>query len=249
MTAEYFDQWFADIGRSAERQRLFTDGLGLPAEVGPSNLLPLEGLQTVARALRLELGGVLIDLACGRGGPGMWLARELGATLIGLDFSAMAISQATDRRALFGLEDTATFQVGTLEATGLPAGTGDAAVCVDAFQFADDGVAAAMEMRRVLRPGGRAVLTSWEPTDRAAEVIGGRIANVDLAGWLNAAGFLDVVSEDHPDWHARAQRFWQGVLTVDPAGDPALISTVGEAERSLVNHDHLRRVMATAVAP
>jgi hypothetical protein len=79
MTADYFDDWYADIDRSAARQQLFTDFLGVPSEVGPSNLVPLIGLQELATWLEPAARGVLVDLACGRGGPGMWLARELGA--------------------------------------------------------------------------------------------------------------------------------------------------------------------------
>jgi SAM-dependent methyltransferase len=249
VTAEYFDQWYSDIARSATRQQLFTDQLGLPPEVGPSNTVPLAGLQEIAAALALPPDGVLVDLACGRGGPGMWIAREVGARLIGVDFSAEAIDQATARRELFGLTDAASFQVGSLEHTGVPDGVADAAVCVDAFQFAADGVAAAREVRRVLRPGGRVVLTSWEPADRADESVGARIRAVDLAGWLAAAGFTDIVSEERQEWHDVALRMWHAAMTMDIGDDPAMISTHAEGVRSIANHDRLRRVMATATAP
>jgi SAM-dependent methyltransferase len=249
VTAEYFDQWFSDIDRSAARQQLFTDQLGLPPEVGPSNMVPLAGLQEIAGILALPPGAVLVDLACGRGGPGMWIAREVGARLIGIDFSAEAIDQATTRRALFGLTDTASFQVGSLEDSGLADGVADAVVCVDAFQFATDGAAAATEVRRVLRPGGRVVLTSWEPVNRADESIGARIRVVDLAGWLTAAGFTDIVREERPDWHEVALRMWHAAMAMDAGEDPAMISTHAEGVRSIATHDRMRRVIATATAP
>jgi hypothetical protein len=91
MTADYWDQWFADIDTSELRQRLFTESLGLPPEVGPSNMVPLAGLHEITAALALSPDGVLADLACGRGGPGMWLAREVGARLLGVDVSAEAV--------------------------------------------------------------------------------------------------------------------------------------------------------------
>jgi SAM-dependent methyltransferase len=249
MTAEYFDQWFSDIDRSAARQQLFTDQLGLPPEVGPSNMVPLAGLQEIAAILALPPAGVLVDLACGRGGPGMWIARQVGARLIGIDFSAEAIDQATARRELFGLADSASFQVGSLEDSGLPDRVADAIVCVDAFQFAADGVAAATEVRRLLRPGGRVVLTSWEPVDRDDEAIGARIRVVDLAGSLAAAGFTDVISEERPEWHAVALGMWLAAMAMDAGEDPAMISTHAEGVRSIANHDRLRRVMAWAVSP
>jgi SAM-dependent methyltransferase len=248
VTAEYWDQWFGDIGASQVRQRVFTEGFGLPPEVGPSNMVPLDGLHEIAAALALSPHGVLVDLACGRGGPGMWIARETGAALIGVDMSAEAIRQATDRRALFGLQDSARFAVGRLEETGLADGIADAVLCVDAFQFASDGATAAVEIRRILRPGGRVVLTSWEAVEPGDERLGSRIRNLDLAASLTAGGFAQVTSIEHADWHQVALSFWQHVMTIDPGEDPALISLHAEGERSLPHHDCMRRVMATAVA-
>jgi SAM-dependent methyltransferase len=249
MTAEYFDQWYADIGQSAARQQLFTDHLGLPPEVGPSNLVPLAGLREIAAALGLDRGGVLVDLACGRGGPGMWLARERGAALIGVDFSAEAIRQATARRKLFGLERAATFSVGRLEATGLAEGVADAVTCIDAFQFAPDGVAAAAEIRRVVRPGGIVAMTCWEPFDRTDAVVGERIRKADLAASLTAAGFTQVTTTEKPEWYAAERLLWHATLATDPAGDPALESLRAEAERAMRTLDRCRRIMTTALAP
>jgi SAM-dependent methyltransferase len=246
VTAEYFDAWYTDIAASPARQQLFTDHLGLPAEVGPSNHVPLIGLQSIASALEVSAGEVIVDLACGRGGPGMWIARELGAKLIGVDFSAEAIRQATERRALFGLESTATFTVGSLEATGLADASADAVICIDAFQFASDTVAAAVEIRRILRPGRRVVLTSWEAVEPGDELLGPRIRNLDLVGALTAAGFADVRSSEPADWHEAARGMWEAAMALEAGGDPAIVSMQTEGERSLATHDRMRRVMATA---
>lgn len=249
VTAEYFDNWFADIDRSAGRQALFTEALGVPPEVGPSNLVPLAGLQEIAALLRLPPDGELVDFACGRGGPGMWVARELGAELVGVDFSAEAIAQASARRELFGLSDRATFAVGELDDTGLPAGSADGAICIDAFQFGRDRVATASEMRRVLRPGGTVVLTCWEPVDRSTDGLSERMRDVDLAASLNAAGFNAVTVMERPEWRSNERALWDKVMTIDPGGDPALESARNEAERTLATFDLSKRVIATATAP
>jgi ubiquinone/menaquinone biosynthesis C-methylase UbiE len=73
--------------------------------------------------------------AGGRGGPGLWLAQSRGARLIGVDFSAVAVQQATDRAALFELADRARFVVGDLAATGLADGAADAVVAIDALHL------------------------------------------------------------------------------------------------------------------
>jgi cyclopropane fatty-acyl-phospholipid synthase-like methyltransferase len=39
----------------------------------------------------LSRGQDLTELGCGRGGPGLWLARELDVGLTGVDFSPVAV--------------------------------------------------------------------------------------------------------------------------------------------------------------
>jgi SAM-dependent methyltransferase len=249
VTSDYFDQWFADIAASDARQRLFSEILGVPPEVGPSDLVPLRGLQEVAAALGLEPGGVLVDVACGRGGPGMWISRETGADLTGIDFSAEAIAQASQRRSLFGLEGRATFAVGSFDSTGLSAGLADAVVCIDAFQFSRDRLAAAQEMRRILRRGGRVVMTGWEPLDRSDVAIPERLRTLDLAATLEAAGLGAVRVEDKAEWLEVERVLWETARDIDPGTDPAMQSTVAEATRSLETFGRSRRVMVTALAP
>jgi 2-polyprenyl-3-methyl-5-hydroxy-6-metoxy-1,4-benzoquinol methylase len=54
---------------------------------------------TLARALaglRLSPGGLLVDLGCGLGGPGRWLARHSGARVLGFDVSQVAVDRAAE---------------------------------------------------------------------------------------------------------------------------------------------------------
>lgn len=249
VSAQYFDTWYADIAASPLREQIFADHLGLPAEIGPSNQVPLDGLRTIALALEVSAGERIADLACGRGGPGMWIARELGTQLIGVDFSSEAIRQATERRQLFGLGSAATFAVGTLEATGLMDASADAVICVDSIQFAAEAVGAAREIRRILRPGRRVVLTSWEAVASGDEQLVPRIRNLDLVGALTAAGFTDVRRDEPADWHEIARLMWEATMVLDAGDDLAIASLQAEGQRSLATHDRMRRVMVTATAP
>ena len=45
--------------------------------------------------VRRETGMRVVDLGCGKGGPGLWVARELGVRLMGIDIVAEAIEQVT----------------------------------------------------------------------------------------------------------------------------------------------------------
>jgi hypothetical protein len=69
MTVEHFDGWYADIAASPLRQQIFTDHLGLPAEVSPSNHVPVTGLRSIVTALKVSPGDRIVDLACGRSTP------------------------------------------------------------------------------------------------------------------------------------------------------------------------------------
>jgi ubiquinone/menaquinone biosynthesis C-methylase UbiE len=111
--------------------------------------------------LRMQPGQQLVDLACGTGGAGLWLARALAVYVTGVDVSVKAVSLATGRVPEFSLPaDRARFAVGSLVRTGLPDQYADGLLCVDALGFERDRRAVLQEIRRVLKPGARAVVTS-----------------------------------------------------------------------------------------
>jgi len=247
LDADYFDQWYADQAGSTVLEAAKQRHLGLPPELLSTSLLSVDGLREIAGLLGLSSAERLLDLACGRGGYGLWLARETGASVIGVDFSGVAVGQAEDSVKDFDLDKgRATFQIGELEATGLPDSSVDAVLCVDAVQFAGDVVTALREMARVLRPGGVVVLTGWQPVDATATSVPERLRRLDLGPQLEAAGFVDVMVVDRTDWREVERAYWEEAVACDPAGDPALESWHDEGVRALSDFNSLRRVVATA---
>jgi SAM-dependent methyltransferase len=186
-------------------------------------------------------------VACGRGGYGLEVGARTGARLVGVDFSAEALCQAREQALRLGAE--ADFRIGDLAATGLDAGSADAVLCVDAIHFAPQSDAAYGEIRRVLAPGGRAVLTCWEPLDWDDDRLPERLRRVGLGAGLTAAGFGDVEVCDRPGWRACERAMWEEAAVLDPGDDPALRSFHDEGVRSLEIFDLVRRVIATASAP
>jgi SAM-dependent methyltransferase len=120
---------------------------------------------------------------------------------------------------------------------------------VDAMQFASPKPAALRECRRVLVPGGRLVITCWEPVDATDERLPVKIREMDLAGQLPEAGFVDVEVVEKPEWRAVEKALWDEALAVDAPDDYAMRSMQEEARRVLSHFDGLRRVLATATAP
>jgi SAM-dependent methyltransferase len=215
--------------------------LGLPAGLRSTSVLGGAGLDEVVEILDLSPGQVLLDLACGRGGYGREIARRTGCRLAGVDFSAVAIAQARDSGG--------DFRVGTMSATGLDATSVDAVLVVDAYQFAEPKLDALRECLRVLRPGGRLVITTWEPADATDERLPVRLRQIDLAAQLPAAGFVDAEVVGTPEWRALENTFWQESLALDAGDDLAVRSMPEEARRVPAVFHGRRRVLATVTAP
>jgi SAM-dependent methyltransferase len=138
-------------------------GPDYPADADPSSSCSRSLLAHIHEALALRSDDTLVDLGCGRGGPGLWLARESGARLIGIDFSPRAVSLANTLAARFTLRVPAEFHVGSFERTELPDASVQGLMSVDALPFAPDRDAALREVRRILEPGARAVFTTTKP--------------------------------------------------------------------------------------
>jgi ubiquinone/menaquinone biosynthesis C-methylase UbiE len=222
----------------------------LPPQVEPFSFVSAGLLRHVARALDLSSPGqMLADLGCGRGGPGLWLARETGASLAGVDFSPIAIAQATLRAAVFGLAGRARFVVGDLADTGLPEASADAAVSIDAFHFAADPAAAAAEANRILRRGRPLVLTNWQPKAPDDTRLPGRI-RINWPRLLRNAGFTAIEMQARPEWHHLWTRIYQVALDLgDPGDDAPLADLQDEARHRLQIADLAHRVVITATAP
>jgi SAM-dependent methyltransferase len=247
-----FDEGFARVERSAWLRTTFGAVLDpdLPPEVEPFSFVPLDGLREVADALRLDPGEALVDLACGRGGPGMWVARATSAVLTGVDGSAVGVAQAAARAGLFGLEETARFLVGDLAATGLPDASADAVMSVDAIQFAPDPVACAREVLRILRPGRWCALTNWEPHCPGDPQVPERFRDLRLARVLASAGFDAVEVRERPAWELRTDAVFEAALAAgDPGDDEGLAMFQEEARTRGTFGGRCRRVLAVARRP
>jgi len=248
-SAEYFDGWYADKVAMPTVDEIMNRHTGFPPGTR-AGVVPAEAMTELAGELRLRPDGTLLDLACGRGAYGLLIAKKTGSSVIGVDFSAQALAEAREQAASLGVSG-ATFRVGELTATGLPDASVEAVLCTDSIQFPDEPALAYGEIRRVLKPGGRVVLTCWEPLDRNDERLSPRVRRADLGAGLHQAGFTDVEVRERPSWLAREHALWEEAVTLDPGDDPALRSLHAEGVKSLewASAGLLRRVLAVATGP
>lgn len=178
-----------------------------PDGLDPYSYVTRTELRRFADEVRVTAGDTLVDVGCGRGGAGLWVAAASGAHLVGLDIADAPLVHARERARAMGMD--AEFRRGEFEATGLPDASCDAVMSVDALLFTPDKARALAELRRILRPGGRLVLTSWDyhgqPRNRPPQV-------PDHRPLLEPAGLRLVGYDETEDWRARQERIGELLL-------------------------------------
>jgi len=106
----------------------------------------------------------LLDLGCGSGRLGVWLAQQLGLNLVGVDFSPVAISQAR-RLTVDSMRNKETFLVASFDSTGIQGRSIAAAFSLDALYLATDPHAALREISRVLVARAPLIFTYYINSD------------------------------------------------------------------------------------
>ncbi len=122
-------------------------------------------------------------------------------------------------------------------------------MCVDAFQFAADDLAAAREVLRILRPGRRLALSCWEPRQPGDASLPARFAQLIFSQVLAAAGFTAIAVREHPEWQDAQRAVYEAALGLDAGNDPGLERLQREARRALPRMARLRRVLVVAERP
>ena len=174
----------------------------------------------------VKAGDLLADLGTGTGTLARGFA-ERGCTVTGIDISAQLMEQARDFALQAGLE--VDFRFAKAEATGLPDDHYDVVTAGQCWHWFDRPVAA-LEMKRILKPNGRAVIAhfDWIPLDGNVVDLTEKLIETYNPKWyvefggktgvypdwmrdLGEAGFLDIqtfsfdmdVPYTHEDWRGR----------------------------------------------
>lgn len=189
--------------------RIWTDVLGdeYAAAMDPDSFTTVSELQQFVRELMLQPGHTLVDVGCGRGGPGLWVAGAADARLVGLDIAENALEAARARASLMGA--SADFRLGSFETTGLQDEAAHAVMSIDALHFTPSKAAALAELRRILRPGGRLVFTSF---DYVRQPVGRPPQVDDHRPLLRAAGFDVRGYHETAGWRICAERIYNALL-------------------------------------
>jgi ubiquinone/menaquinone biosynthesis C-methylase UbiE len=115
----------------------------------------------------LRPGERVLDVACGTGLVTFPAADAVGPTggVFGTDISDAMVTSLRESAAARGVGQVAAERMDA-EELPLPDASFDAALCALGLMYVPDPPKALREMRRVLRPGGRAVLAVWGARER-----------------------------------------------------------------------------------
>ena len=239
-----------DVIFKKERSESFRDifrevyGDDYPEEANPDSFVTITDLRTIAKNLNIGPGKTFIDLGCGRGGPGLWIARETGANYVGIDFSESAIKQANHRSVDFKIEGTSIFQVGDMYSLDFPENSFDGAVSIDVISFLPDPLAAIKEAARILRSKAIFAFTTWE--NKKSQEIN------DYRPFLRNAGFEIKTYIETPDWKQRQRKVYEKTLErkkvlIKDMGREGDFGWIMEAKSFLPTLNDVRRILAVAM--
>jgi len=218
----YSTKWGSHI-ESPTRSRIRREVYGdeYPADVDPRSFLTWTELRRIARELRVGPGDTFVDLGCGQGGPCLWVARETGAAVVGIDLAEVGIARARERAEELGVADRARFEVADIVSTGLPEATFDGAISVDTLWAVPDRAAAIQELARILKPNARFAFTNW---DRDLSPPGYPLPLSDHRPLLEEARFEVEIYDVQPDAEVKRRTYYERLVSAEST----LIKELGE---------------------
>jgi SAM-dependent methyltransferase len=203
----------------------------------------------VVSLARLGDGERVLDVACGTGNAAL-LAARAGAVVTGLDASPRLIDVARERASSVGAE--VSFHVGDMQALPFEGAEFDVALSVFGLIFAQDAQSAFAETIRVLRPGGRALISVWVPAGPIDAMVGAFARATAEANGSAPARFRWHDREAVGDMaavHSMEASFHDGELAITAASPEAYLAANEEHHpMSLARRELLERSGSYAAA-
>lgn len=162
------------------------------------------GCGTVLGHLDVAEGESILDLGCGRGLETMEAARLAGPAgrATGLDLTEAMVRAAREEAALAGVSN-ASFITGDIEALPFEDGTFDGVISNCVINHARDKSRVFREIHRVLKPGGRFVISDAttrlplpeevrKDPEAWAQCFGGAVTTEEYLAAVRGAGFAEL---------------------------------------------------------
>ena len=156
MTEWYDSQYegFADEVYAAIRAEAFGE------EIGQNSWLSADEHRTFFARLQLDASSEVLEVACGSGGPALFMVRETGCRVTGVDLHEDGVATAKKAAAAQGVEGRARFmRADARERLPFDDAGFDALLCIDSVNHLYERERVLRDWHRVLRPGGRLLFT------------------------------------------------------------------------------------------
>jgi SAM-dependent methyltransferase len=177
-----------------------------------------EKLRLLGERLRLDSSSRVLDVASGRGGPALLLAREFGCRVEGIELRHEFHAAAVERADAAGLAHLVSSRLGDASQEELPAGAYDVAMCLGA-SFVWSGLAGTLDaLEPAVRDGGHVVVGEpfWRrlplPEDYADRdgpytTLEGTVAIFESGALQTIA----VIASSEDDWDRYETLHWRAV--------------------------------------
>jgi SAM-dependent methyltransferase len=129
-------------------------------DIGQNSWFTAEEQDKFISWFNLSEGKILLEVACGSGGPALRIAKKTGCSIVGIDVHEQAIFTANSLAAQSRLKERVEFRI--LDASiKLPFADAsfDGISCIDAINHLPERKEVVSEWARILRPGGRLLFT------------------------------------------------------------------------------------------
>jgi SAM-dependent methyltransferase len=155
--ADFYD---ATYGSFADQLNATIRSEAFGEEIGQNSWLTAEEHRRFFAWLELGAQSDVLEVASGSGGPALFMARETGCRVTGVDLHDAGVAAANAAAAERGLSDRARFVVADArEALPFDDESFDALLCIDSINHMYDRARVLGEWHRVLRSGGRLLFT------------------------------------------------------------------------------------------
>lgn len=129
-------------------------------DIGQNSWLTADEYLRFIERLELKPSSSILEIACGSGGPALFMAQKTGCSILGIDNNEKGIAAANKMSFERGLASKVRFQYADA-GTRLPFENSsfDSVICIDAVNHLPNRSQVLGEWHRVLKPGGRILFT------------------------------------------------------------------------------------------